>query len=53
VKPEAKVGILYQTMISAAISSGRFKKVLADAGAKAQVIMEQTYDLSDRRWIRN
>src|SRR6201999_1407299 len=26
---------------------GPFKKTLADAGGKAQVIMEQTYDLSD------
>src|SRR3977135_2085434 len=47
VKPEAKVGILYQNDDFGRDFLGPFKKVLADAGAKAQVIMEQTYDLSD------
>src|SRR6202167_2350476 len=47
VKPEAKVGILYQNDDFGRDFLGPFKKVLADAGGKAQVIMEQTYDLSD------
>jgi ABC-type branched-subunit amino acid transport system substrate-binding protein len=46
-KPEAKVGILYQNDDFGRDFLGPFKKVLADAGGKAQVIMEQTYDLSD------
>jgi ABC-type branched-subunit amino acid transport system substrate-binding protein len=47
VKPEAKVGILYQNDDFGRDFLGPFKKVLADAGGKAQVILEQTYDLSD------
>src|SRR3974390_2828936 len=47
VRPEAKVGILYQNDDFGRDFLGPFKKVLADAGGKAQVIMEQTYDLSD------
>jgi ABC-type branched-subunit amino acid transport system substrate-binding protein len=47
VKPEAKVGILYQNDDFGRDFLGPFKKVLADAGGKAQVIMEQTYDLTD------
>jgi ABC-type branched-subunit amino acid transport system substrate-binding protein len=47
VKPEAKIGILYQNDDFGRDFLGPFKKVLADAGGKAQVIMEQTYDLSD------
>jgi ABC-type branched-subunit amino acid transport system substrate-binding protein len=47
VLPEAKVGILYQNDDFGRDFLGPFKKVLADAGGKAQVIMEQTYDLSD------
>jgi ABC-type branched-subunit amino acid transport system substrate-binding protein len=47
VKPEAKVGILYQNDDFGRDFLGPFKKVLSDAGGKAQVIMEQTYDLSD------
>src|SRR5258708_1955006 len=46
-KREAKVGILYQNDDFGRDFLGPFKKVLADAGGKAQVIMEQTYDLSD------
>jgi ABC-type branched-subunit amino acid transport system substrate-binding protein len=47
VKPDAKVGILYQNDDFGRDFLGPFKKVLADAGGKAQVIMEQTYDLTD------
>jgi ABC-type branched-subunit amino acid transport system substrate-binding protein len=47
VRPEAKVGILYQNDDFGRDFLNPFKKVLADAGGKAQVIMEQTYDLSD------
>jgi ABC-type branched-subunit amino acid transport system substrate-binding protein len=47
VKPEAKVGILYQNDDFGRDFLGPFKKTLADAGGKAQVIMEQTYDLTD------
>src|SRR5246127_773898 len=47
VKPNAKVGILYQNDDFGRDFLGPFKKVLADAGGTAQVIMEQTYDLSD------
>src|SRR6201987_4801681 len=47
VLPEAKVGILYQNDDFGRDFLGPFRKVLADAGGKAQVIMEQTYDLSD------
>src|SRR5690242_354009 len=47
VRPEAKIGILYQNDDFGRDFLGPFKKVLADAGGKAQVIMEQTYDLTD------
>ena len=47
VRPEAKIGILYQNDDFGRDFLGPFKKMLADAGGKAQVIMEQTYDLSD------
>lgn len=47
VKPNAKVGILYQNDDFGRDFLGPFKKVLADAGGKASVIMEQTYDLTD------
>src|SRR3954468_23580866 len=47
VKPEAKIGILYQNDDFGRDFLGPFKKVLADAGGKAQVIMEQTYDLAE------
>src|ERR1700758_3608262 len=47
VKPDGKVGILYQNDDFGRDFLGPFKQVLADAGGKAQVIMEQTYDLSD------
>src|SRR3569833_1226973 len=46
VKPEAKIGILNQNDDFGRDFLGPFKKVLADAGGKAQVIMEQTYDLT-------
>src|ERR1700757_533863 len=47
VRPEAKIGILYQNDDFGRDFLGPFKKVLADAGGKAQVIIEQTYDLTD------
>jgi ABC-type branched-subunit amino acid transport system substrate-binding protein len=47
VKPDAKIGILYQNDDFGRDFLGPFKKVLADAGGTAQVIMEQTYDLTD------
>jgi ABC-type branched-subunit amino acid transport system substrate-binding protein len=47
VKPNAKVGILYQNDDFGRDFLGPFKKVLADAGGTAQVILEQTYDLTD------
>src|SRR4249920_3706609 len=47
VKPNAKVGILYQNDDFGRDFLGPFKKVLADAGGTAQVIMEQTYDLTE------
>src|SRR5436305_3993561 len=47
VKPNARVGILYQNDDFGRDFLGPFKKVLADAGGTAQVIMEQTYDLTD------
>jgi ABC-type branched-subunit amino acid transport system substrate-binding protein len=47
VKPNAKIGILYQNDDFGRDFLGPFKKVLADAGGTAQVIMEQTYDLTD------
>src|ERR1700676_3357383 len=47
VKPDAKVGILYQNDDFGRDFLGPFKKVLEDAGGTAKVIMEQTYDLTD------
>ena len=47
VKPNAKVGILYQNDDFGRDFLGPFKKVLEDAGGTAKVIMEQTYDLTD------
>lgn len=47
VKPDAKVGILYQNDDFGRDFLGPFKQVLADAGGRAKVIMEQTYDLTD------
>jgi len=47
VKPDGKVGILYQNDDFGRDFLGPFKKTLADAGGKASVIMEQTYDLTD------
>jgi ABC-type branched-subunit amino acid transport system substrate-binding protein len=47
VKPDAKIGILYQNDDFGRDFLGPFKKVLADAGGKASVILEQTYDLTD------
>jgi ABC-type branched-subunit amino acid transport system substrate-binding protein len=47
VKPNAKVGILYQNDDFGRDFLAPFKQVLADAGGTAQVIMEQTYDLTD------
>src|SRR5260221_12659325 len=47
VKPNAKIGILYQNDDFGRDFLGPFKKVLADAGGTAQVIMEQTYDLTE------
>ncbi|MBW7964687.1 ABC transporter substrate-binding protein [Bradyrhizobium sp. BR 10261] len=47
VKPNARIGILYQNDDFGRDFLGPFKKVLADAGGTAQVIMEQTYDLTD------
>ena len=47
VKPNAKIGILYQNDDFGRDFLGPFKKVLADAGGTASVIMEQTYDLTE------
>src|SRR5258706_12563532 len=47
VKPNGKVGILYQNDDFGRDFLGPFKQVLADAGGTAKVIMEQTYDLTD------
>src|ERR1700674_4431506 len=47
VKPNAKVGILYQNDDFGRDFLGPFKKVLEDAGGTAKVIMEQTYDLTE------
>ena len=46
-RPNGKIGILYQNDDFGRDFLGPFKKVLADAGGTAQVIMEQTYDLTD------
>jgi ABC-type branched-subunit amino acid transport system substrate-binding protein len=47
VKPNAKIGILYQNDDFGRDFLGPFKKVLEDAGGTAKVILEQTYDLTD------
>jgi len=47
VKPNAKIGILYQNDDFGRDFLGPFKKVLEDAGGNAKVIMEQTYDLTE------
>src|ERR1700727_2324746 len=47
VKPEARVGILYQNDDLGRDFLGPLQQVLADAGGTASVIMEQTYDLTD------
>src|SRR6202171_1753994 len=47
VKPNAKIGILYQNDDFGHDVLGPFKQVLADAGGTAKVIMEQTYDLTE------
>ncbi|MGV7214115.1 ABC transporter substrate-binding protein [Bradyrhizobium sp. UFLA05-112] len=47
VKPNARIGILYQNDDFGRDFLGPFKKVLADAGGTAQVLLEQTYDLTD------
>src|ERR1700743_1322856 len=47
VKPNAKIGILYQNDDFGRDFLGPFKKTLEDAGGTAKVIMEQTYDLTD------
>src|SRR6202011_2017291 len=47
VRPEAQIGILYQNDDFGRDFLGPFKKTLADAGGKAQGIMEQTYGLTD------
>ena len=45
--PNAKIGILYQNDDFGRDFLAPFKKVLADAGGTASVIIEQTYDLTD------
>ena len=45
--PNAKVGILYQNDDFGRDFLAPFKKVLADAGGNAKVIMELTYDLTE------
>src|SRR3979411_2656032 len=47
VKPNGKIGIRYDNDDFGADFAGPFKKVLADAGGTASVIMEQTYDLTE------
>ncbi len=47
VKPNAKIGILYQNDDFGRDFLAPFKKVLEDAGGTAKVIMEQTYDLTE------
>ena len=47
VKPNAKVGILYQNDDFGRDFLGPFKKVLEEAGGTAKVIIEQTYDLTE------
>src|SRR6202521_2917899 len=47
VRPNAKIGILYQNDDFGRDFLGAVKQVLADAGGTAKVIMEQTYDLTE------
>ncbi|MCD0417236.1 ABC transporter substrate-binding protein [Rubrivivax sp. JA1024] len=47
VKPDAKVAILYQNDDFGRDFLGPFKKVLEDAGGKAKVVAEASYDLTD------
>jgi ABC-type branched-subunit amino acid transport system substrate-binding protein len=47
VKPNAKVAILYQNDDFGRDFLGPFKEVLAQAGGKASVVAEATYDLTD------
>src|ERR1700682_1217947 len=47
VKPDAKIGILYQNDDFGRDFLGPFKKVLEQAGGTAKVIMAQTYDLTE------
>ncbi|MGP9813933.1 ABC transporter substrate-binding protein [Rhodopseudomonas sp. NSM] len=47
VKPEAKIAILYQNDDFGRDFLGPFKKVLEDAGGKAKVIAEASYDLTE------
>jgi len=47
VKPNAKVAILYQNDDFGRDFLAPFKKVLEDAGGKAKVVAEATYDLTD------
>jgi len=47
VKPEAKVAILYQNDDFGRDFLNPFKKVLEEAGGKAKVVAEATYDLTD------
>jgi ABC-type branched-subunit amino acid transport system substrate-binding protein len=47
VKPNAKIGILYQNDDFGRDFLGPFKKVLEDAGGTAKVIAEASYDLSE------
>jgi len=47
VKPDAKVAILYQNDDFGRDFLAPFKKVLADAGGKASVVAEASYDLTE------
>jgi ABC-type branched-subunit amino acid transport system substrate-binding protein len=47
VKPDARIGILYQNDDFGRDFLGPFKQTLADAGGRAKVIAEVTYDLTD------
>ncbi|PZA11429.1 branched-chain amino acid ABC transporter substrate-binding protein [Rhodopseudomonas palustris] len=47
VKPDAKVAILYQNDDFGRDFLGPFKKVLEDAGGKAKVVAEASYDLTE------
>nr|WP_244432005.1 ABC transporter substrate-binding protein [Rhodopseudomonas sp. B29] len=47
VKPDAKIAILYQNDDFGRDFLGPFKKVLEDAGGKAKVVAEASYDLTE------